>query len=228
MSTFLFNIRLRLYAQCFSHCPLFRLCESVVNWHDLHYLLGSIQHVSVSVGFQSFLHLVHYGLCFVLTESCCYYLLWQRSAKRSPNRIPTDCIPTEQAKTYRHRSSLCSSEFALRSWLYIFLHKLVAAPLTWLQGNAAEKVAVFTFTRSALGAVSAGTEAMLYRCILLKRALLYGSKNCAHHLQSCGTAWLLMRYVSLHESSCMIHCKLMHFAFQFYNTQYVRQGRGYS
>lgn len=59
---------------------------------------------------------------------------------------------------------LRSARFALRPWLYILLHALVAAPAAWLQGGApGAKVAVFGYMRTALGAASAGTEALLYR-----------------------------------------------------------------
>jgi alpha-1,2-mannosyltransferase len=57
----------------------------------------------------------------------------------------------------------CSAQYALRSWLYIILHKVVAAPAAWWFGAAAGKVAVFTATRAVLGMTSAVTEAMLFR-----------------------------------------------------------------
>ena len=64
------------------------------------------------------------------------------------------------------RRALCrrSSRFALRSWLYILLHWLVAAPAAWWYGAGAGKVAVFVTTRAALGLVSALAETLLFRC----------------------------------------------------------------
>lgn len=62
------------------------------------------------------------------------------------------------------RCAGCSASFALRSWLYILLHAVVAAPAAWFQeGALGGKAAVFVCTRTALGAVSAATEALLHR-----------------------------------------------------------------
>eukprot|EP00250_Pteridium_aquilinum_P012965 c2104_g1_i1 orf=506-2251(-) len=54
-----------------------------------------------------------------------------------------------------------SSEFALRSYLYLLLHALVAGPAAWWYGEGLDKVHVFYATRLALGILSAGSEAAL-------------------------------------------------------------------
>lgn len=54
-----------------------------------------------------------------------------------------------------------SSEFALRSYLYLLLHALVAGPASWWYGGGLGKVHVFYATRLALGIISAGSEAAL-------------------------------------------------------------------
>lgn len=54
-----------------------------------------------------------------------------------------------------------SSEFALRSYLYLLLHALVAGPAAWWYGGGPGKVHVFYATRLALGILSAASEAAL-------------------------------------------------------------------
>ncbi|KAI5078870.1 hypothetical protein GOP47_0006541 [Adiantum capillus-veneris] len=54
-----------------------------------------------------------------------------------------------------------SSEFALRSYLYLLLHALVAGPAAWWFGGGPRKVHVFYATRLALGFISAASEAAL-------------------------------------------------------------------
>ncbi|MCO5587878.1 hypothetical protein L7F22_041830 [Adiantum nelumboides] len=53
------------------------------------------------------------------------------------------------------------SEFALRSYLYLLLHALVAGPAAWWYGGGPGKVHVFYATRLALGIFSAASEAAL-------------------------------------------------------------------
>ncbi|CAM6087679.1 unnamed protein product [Calypogeia fissa] len=54
-----------------------------------------------------------------------------------------------------------SSEFALRSWLYILLHAAIIKPVAWWYGAGPGKVQVFYFLRLLLGLLSAATEATL-------------------------------------------------------------------
>ena len=63
-------------------------------------------------------------------------------------------------QSYRHS---CSAGYALRSYWYLLLHALVAAPAAAVFGATRGKVLVFVATRIALGTASAFTEAMLYR-----------------------------------------------------------------
>ena len=54
-----------------------------------------------------------------------------------------------------------SPEFALRSYLYLGLHYLVAKPISMLAGDAQGKLVTFIGTRVALGTASAASEAWL-------------------------------------------------------------------
>lgn len=58
-----------------------------------------------------------------------------------------------------------SSEFALRSYLYLLVHALVAGPASWWFGQGPGKVHVFYIVRLALGIVSAASEATLVSAI---------------------------------------------------------------
>lgn len=89
--------------------------------------------------------------------------------------LPEHCTSPVVTLCHRTATTLChcfivliactySGQFALRSWLYILLHGLVALPATWLHGAAAGKVAVFVSTRAAMGLASAATETLLFRC----------------------------------------------------------------
>ncbi len=56
-----------------------------------------------------------------------------------------------------------SPQFALRSYLYVLLHALVAAPAAAVFGAAAGKRATFHVVRAVLGAACAASEAALCR-----------------------------------------------------------------
>lgn len=71
-----------------------------------------------------------------------------------------------------------SSEFALRSYLYLLLHALLAGPATWWYGGGPGKVHVFYTTRLALGILSAGSEAALVAAISKR----YGKRLAAYTL----------------------------------------------
>ncbi|KAJ7546232.1 hypothetical protein O6H91_08G031300 [Diphasiastrum complanatum] len=58
-----------------------------------------------------------------------------------------------------------SSQYALRSYLYLLLHALLVGPAAWWYGSGAGKVGVFYSLRFALGALSALTEAALVESI---------------------------------------------------------------
>eukprot|EP00850_Spirogloea_muscicola_P002060 SM000008S22149 [mRNA] locus=s8:31301:38281:- [translate_table: standard] len=58
-----------------------------------------------------------------------------------------------------------SSQYALRSNLYLLLHCLVAWPVSLVAGAGANKVATFYVLRGALGAASAATEAALVAAV---------------------------------------------------------------
>lgn len=63
-----------------------------------------------------------------------------------------------------------SSAYALRSYLYLILHALIAFPAKLILGSSTGKVYVFYTVRAALGIISSGLEATLYRCVLQKSA----------------------------------------------------------
>lgn len=67
-----------------------------------------------------------------------------------------------------------SAKYALRSYWYLLLHASAAAPAAALFGAARSKVLVFLATRVTLGAVSAFTEAMLYRCVCVGSSIPKG------------------------------------------------------
>ncbi|KAH7652889.1 alpha-1,2-mannosyltransferase protein [Dioscorea alata] len=69
-----------------------------------------------------------------------------------------------------------SSEFALRSYLYIFLHAVVGGPASWFFSE--EKVRVFYIIRAFLGVISTVTEALLV--IALSRK--YGKRLASYTL----------------------------------------------
>ena len=57
-----------------------------------------------------------------------------------------------------------SPQYALRSYLYIILHWIFAAPLSWIFGSAVYKVLVFYGVRCVFAVISAILEMQLYRC----------------------------------------------------------------
>ena len=57
-----------------------------------------------------------------------------------------------------------SPQYALRSYLYIILHWVFAAPLSWVFGSAVYKVLVFYGLRCVFATISATLEMRLYRC----------------------------------------------------------------
>ncbi|XP_010277032.1 PREDICTED: dol-P-Man:Man(6)GlcNAc(2)-PP-Dol alpha-1,2-mannosyltransferase [Nelumbo nucifera] len=69
-----------------------------------------------------------------------------------------------------------SSQFALRSYLYILFHELVAQPASWLFGE--EKVRVFYAVRLFLGLISAITETVLVVALSKK----YGKRLASYTL----------------------------------------------
>jgi Alg9-like mannosyltransferase family len=75
------------------------------------------------------------------------------------------------APPHEYCVSVCSSQYALRAYVYLLLHAIVAAPAALLFGAEGGKLLVFYATRAALGLVSAATEAMLYRCPTHERLL---------------------------------------------------------
>ena len=77
----------------------------------------------------------------------------------------------------------CSAKYALRSYWYLLLHGVVAAPAAALFGAARGKVLVFLATRVALGALSAFTEAMLYRFAFAASSISpkVGCSTCKQH-----------------------------------------------
>lgn len=71
-----------------------------------------------------------------------------------------------------------SSEFALRSYLYLLFHTLVAGPASWWFGEGLGKVHVFYTVRLALGILSAVSEAALVVAISQR----YGKRLAAYTL----------------------------------------------
>lgn len=69
-----------------------------------------------------------------------------------------------------------SSQFALRSYLYIIFHKLIASPASWWFGE--EKVRVFYAVRIFLGLISAATDAALVVALSRK----YGKRLASYAL----------------------------------------------
>jgi alpha-1,2-mannosyltransferase len=57
-----------------------------------------------------------------------------------------------------------SPEFALRSYLYLGLHWLVAKPIAVVAGDARGKLLTFVGVRMALGVASAASEVGLHSC----------------------------------------------------------------
>ncbi|GJP56522.1 hypothetical protein CLOM_g15586 [Closterium sp. NIES-68] len=97
-----------------------------------------------------------------------FFLLISRSISAAVNIIH-DCDETfnywEPLHYLLHESGFqtweYSSAFALRSYLYLVLHALVALPVTLIFGNGIGKLNAFYAVRLALGALSAASEASL-------------------------------------------------------------------
>ncbi|KAG6546793.1 hypothetical protein Mapa_011739 [Marchantia paleacea] len=71
-----------------------------------------------------------------------------------------------------------SSEFALRSYLYLLFHALFVKPASWLYGTQVGKVQAFYFLRFILGLMSASTEASL----VAATSSLFGRRLAAYTL----------------------------------------------
>ena len=112
-------------------------CDEVFNyWEPLHYIL---------YGYGAFLQ-----VCRRRRARTCQ-LVGSRSY--SPTRGRANKPPGMQTWEY-------SAAYALRSWWYIVLHKLLGWPLAAVLGNRQEKVVVFYIIKTALGMFSAWSECL--------------------------------------------------------------------